>query len=411
VQIERNVLYKFFYRRVMLRSSKAPRSSGGLGCFARRAPLSMTIRRQFVKMISRQMNHADKKEGFCIMRTLKLNGLDYHTLLLTLFIMVLITSIIEILLRIDPIASSLPNSNFGGQHGQLETQFARLDLIVSRSEPINCLLLGDSLVWLGIDPEAFQIAYEDASGQSLHCFNFGVSAMPAAAAAMLADYLVKEYDPILLVYGVHARDLAVPITDEESQIIINNSWFQYRRGITNLPNWFKAHSAIFRNLDYLRAILQIDIATVQNPLGWEYRQLHGFDPKSFALLDVNVPPNPEDPMQQGGFKWYWDYQIREENLVAVKHISELRNQERQVVVVVMPVHSNFMYFFQNGEKDYARFISSLEETLAQSETEFWFTNGAVNIPTDGWYDYSHLNLQGAEIFSTWLGTEVGNSVR
>jgi hypothetical protein len=29
------------------------------------------------------------------------------------------------------------------------------------------------------------------------------------------------------------------------------------------------------------------------------------------------------------------------------------------------------------------------------------------IPDDGWSDYSHLNVTGAEIFSDWLGQQVG----
>jgi hypothetical protein len=232
--------------------------------------------------------------------------------------------------------------------------------------------------------------------------------MPAAAAAQLADYLVGTYDPDLLIYGVHARDLVVPITEEDSQIIINNPWFQYRQGNKTSINWLKAHSLIYRNMDYLRNLLRLETHTARNPLGWEYRQLHGFDPKSFALLDVNVLPNPEDPKQRDGFRWYKDYQIREENLTAVKHIADLNASNRQIIVVVMPVHPNFMQFFGHGEQDYAQFISGLQTTMAQTETPFWILDELVNIPADGWFDYSHLSLKGAGFFSPWFGHQVGN---
>lgn len=342
------------------------------------------------------------------MQTLRLRRPFGQTLLLSLSFLCLLAGSIEIVLRIEPVASALPNSNFGGRHEQLETQFARLDHVVAQEGPVDCFLLGDSLVWLGVDPEAFQNAYKDATGQSLHCFNFGVSAMPAVAAAQLAGYLVDTYDPKLLIYGVHARNLAVPLSDEESQIIINNPWFQYRRGTITVSNWIKAQSVIFQNLDYVDTLRRLDMRTARDPLGWQYRQLHGFDAKARTLLDVDEAPNPEDPDQESGFKWYWNYQIQEENLAAVRHIAELDDQERQVIVVVMPVHTNFKKFFRHGEQDYARFLSSVEETMAQTGTPFWVLEGAVTIPTDGWFDYSHLNLDGASVFSAWFGTQVGD---
>jgi hypothetical protein len=32
------------------------------------------------------------------------------------------------------------------------------------------------------------------------------------------------------------------------------------------------------------------------------------------------------------------------------------------------------------------------------------------IPDDGWVDYSHLNVDGADVFSAWLGGQIGEMV-
>lgn len=343
-------------------------------------------------------------------QTFKLRRPFGHTLLLTILCFILLFSITELLLRLEPIAARLPSTNFGGRHKQLDRQFARLDWVVSREGKIDCFLLGDSLVWLGLDPEVFQTKYKDVTGESLHCFNFGVSALPTAAAAELADYLAKTYHPRLLIYGVHARDLSVPITDEDSVIVRNNPWLQYRQGNITLLSWLYAHLTLLRNLDYIRAMMQVDTYTAKSLLGWEYRQLHGFDPKSVTLLDVEVPPDVTDPRQQEGFRWYWDYGIQKENVLGLEHIAELNNEVQDVLIVVMPVHANLMGFFRNGKQDYARFVTKVEETVTPTGTPVWILNGQVKLPDDGWFDYSHLNLKGAGVLSDWLGTQVGNAV-
>ena len=81
--------------------------------------------------------------------------------------------------------------------------------------------------------------------------------------------------------------------------------------------------------------------------------------------------------------------------------------DTQVIIVEMPVSDGLYYFFDNGKTDYNRFVVNVRELANRYEVPFWQTEPLDSIPDDGWSDYSHLNVTGAEIFSTWLGQQVG----
>jgi hypothetical protein len=81
--------------------------------------------------------------------------------------------------------------------------------------------------------------------------------------------------------------------------------------------------------------------------------------------------------------------------------------ESRVIVVEMPVSDGLYYFFENGTADYDRFVDGVTELATLHDVPFWRTEPLDSIPDDGWLDYSHLNTAGAEIFSIWLGEEVG----
>jgi hypothetical protein len=77
-----------------------------------------------------------------------------------------------------------------------------------------------------------------------------------------------------------------------------------------------------------------------------------------------------------------------------------------VIAVELPVSDGLYYFFGNGEADYNIFIARVSELADLHQVHFGRTEPLDSIPDDGWSDYSHLNVAGAEIFSTWLGKRV-----
>jgi hypothetical protein len=70
--------------------------------------------------------------------------------------------------------------------------------------------------------------------RGLSCFNFGVDALTPVSAAYLAQILVDTYHPKLLIFGTDARDFAIDRQSEETTVIADMAWVQYRLGKFNI---------------------------------------------------------------------------------------------------------------------------------------------------------------------------------
>jgi hypothetical protein len=124
---------------------------------------------------------------------------------------------------------------------------------------------------------------------------------------------------------------------------------------------------------------------------------------------INDPPHPQDDSYEVVYysRIFAPYQMLDENLDALEAIMEYNESTTQVILVEMPVSDGLYYFFGNGEADYDTFIARVGELADQHQVPFWRTEPLDSIPDNGWSDYSHLNVAGAEIFSKWLGEQVG----
>ena len=88
----------------------------------------------------------------------------------------------------------------------------------------------------------------------------------------------------------------------------------------------------------------------------------------------------------------------------------MNNPSTQVVIVEMPVPPSFLYYFDNGEQDYDKFVETIEGSVADTNVLFFRTSNLILFPDSGWFNYNHLNAEGAPIFSEWLGRQVGQGV-
>ena len=125
-------------------------------------------------------------------------------------------------------------------------------------------------------------------------------------------------------------------------------------------------------------------------------------------MDSNDPPDPSDQSYQVQYysRILKSYRVLDINLEALQQTLDLRNSDMQVFVVEMPVPNGYYYFFGNGKKDHEKFIQSVKALTGKSAVPFWQTEPLDHIPGNGWSDYSHMNITGAEVFSTWLGRQV-----
>jgi hypothetical protein len=133
-----------------------------------------------------------------------------------------------------------------------------------------------------------------------------------------------------------------------------------------------------------------------SPSGWLKRQ--SYEP---------APLEPPDELDLTGLKAYYNQTVSPTRLETVIQLAD----EVPLVLVNMPVHPSFLYFYDGEADGYNQMMVSLNETAGQNDIPFWRTGSLDLIPDEGWYHRNYLNATGAQIFSRWLGAEVGRAVQ
>ena len=336
-----------------------------------------------------------------------------RTLALTLLLLALLMALGEVLVRTEVFEGHVVANNRGGRHRQFELQLGRLETVVARDGPIDCIALGSSMVWYDFDPEAFSEGYQHQTGQEIRCFNFGVDGLPAASAGALAPILAGDFQPSLLIYGTTARDYAVPKESENNTVLLEMPWLRYRLGQFSIQGWFYEHSRLYRYWETLGHLLRLEnrhllmtgyYASLKDNYGFSGREGVG------TLGSVPLDPQSEDPRVRRLFELLYEYEILPENLTGLDQVMAQNSREVQVVLVEMPVPPAYLHFFGHGRQDYQRFINQVESMAESRTVPFWQTTHLRLIPDDAWFDYVYPNTKGARIFSAWLGEQVGSAV-
>jgi hypothetical protein len=344
-------------------------------------------------------------------RTLQITKPFGRTLLLGLFLSLLLIGTAELAARWEFFQSRLSPPKLGSRHYQLGHKLALLDESIKKNGPLDCVFVGSSIVDLGFDPQAFRNGYRQATGEDIHCFNFGIDASSATSTAAIARILVEDYSPRFLIFGTDARDYAVPADDNDPAAILETDWVGYRQGKFSVEGWLTEHSYLFRYRSHLSRLMRFQFEeTLLSQTKFAFEILpNGFTPFDDVGTYINDPPEPDDDSFAVRYftKIYTSYEILDENVAALEQVLELGGESTKVFVVEMPVADGMYYFFGNGAGDYQKFVDRVKEVSNRAGTRFWITEPLDMIPDDGWVDYNHVNVEGAEIFSTWFGLQIG----
>ena len=329
-----------------------------------------------------------------------------RTLIMTAVILLLYLCVGEAVARTGRFQAKFARPTWGSRHPHFERQLDRLNHIVNQVGPVDCLFLGSSMVINDIDPLLFANAYRNESGQDIRCFNFGVDGLTALGAAALAEILVKDYQPRLLVYGTDARDYVVKPQADDAAVILDTPWIRYRLGEFSIEGWLYDNSSLLRYRRPLRNLLQLNFTrsfwNQDSPSEWSK---YGFIPEERVSEFVKTPPDPESELVH--VQYYYglqsDYEMLPENLLALDEIASLADKNTEVLILEMPVPDTYFTFFGDDGRDYVTFLNNVEAVAGKHSLMFWNTTAENLIPETGWADYSHLNAEGAKIFSEWLG--------
>jgi hypothetical protein len=177
---------------------------------------------------------------------------------LSLFLLFLFVGIAEWITRLDFFQTPMTPPKLGSRHYQLGHKLALLDTEVEKNGPIDCIMVGSSMVDVGFNPDFFQSGYEETTTQGIRCFNFGIDASSAVSTAVLVKILVEDYHPRLLIIGTDPRDYAGPREDRDPAAILETPWIQYREGYFSLDGWLTEHSHFYRYLQHLSRLLHFN---------------------------------------------------------------------------------------------------------------------------------------------------------
>jgi hypothetical protein len=334
---------------------------------------------------------------------------NWRILWVTLILLIGYFLLGELLFRQDAVRAGLTGPRFGSRHDQFELQLARLDKLVREGEPIDCIFLGNSMVWLGVDPLVVDRVFEHRTGREIHCFNFGVSALPASSAGQIAPMLVEKYHPKLLIYGTFARDYAIPADAEDAYAVSDTPWLKYRVGDFNLEGWLYDHSTVFQYKEHIRDFLFMhyleDVFVQEDAPPYK---AYGLDPKYDIRIDVRTSPDFEAVDNRDPVKWLTHYEIKQENLDGLRRIVQQSDNNVTVIVIELPFYATAYEFFPNGKQDYLTYVEEVDTITASSHIQFWRLDDQPLLSPEDWWDYFHLNLQGASLYSEWLGNKLAD---
>lgn len=342
-------------------------------------------------------------------QTLQLRRPYGRSLVIAAWFLIIFLALTEHALKVAPVHLLLGAPALGSEHRQFEQQWHRLEMYQAAHGHVECIMIGDSTVMSDFSPVALGEAYRQQTGEEITCYNFGVGAFSAMGLSLLAEILIREYSPQHLIVGVESLNFTVPRDEQGGADLSRVPWVRYQLGEFTLEGWLYEHTHLYRYLGVLGQLVSSEVdynvvllAAADERSVYEdgYAPLQGSGP-----LAVSEPPDPviDHPYIEHYFSAHSPFRILPENLEALDKILALDNAATCIILVEMPVADTFHTFFGNDEQDYRMFIDTLHTKATAMNVSFWRLDNMQMLPYHTWFNYNHLNSDGALIFSRWLG--------
>jgi len=308
----------------------------------------------------------------------------------------------EIAARSAFVRSHLGAPSVGSPSPLFDLQLAKLNALVDREGGIDCLFLGNSMVLFGLDPDAFDAAYEARTGQTLRSFNFAIGGITVSGVAAMARILAEDYHPWLIIYGLTARDFSA-IADAPS--IEATPWVRYRRGDSSVDGWLTDHSQLFRY--FLRYGWQTQPATKLGQPDFAARAPRGFYPFAPATIFDAAAFDKARGLLSAQLR----RDVSEQQRAALNTVLQVSDTGVQLVILEMPVHLDRSQWPEEATASYQRLMEEVRQAARGTATPIWPPIETQLVPEDGWFDVWHLNGRGASVVGRWLGERVAAAVQ
>lgn len=321
---------------------------------------------------------------------------------IALVFLLAIAGVLEGLSSVERIQRRLPPPSVGCGLPQLDKKLTLLNTLIARKGGIDCLFVGSSMVFRSFDPEVFDETFKQQTRKEINCFNFGLGGLSEPAEELVVRVLMEKFRPKLLIIGTSPYGLDEQKGAAFMTRIENNPWILYHQGKFSLDGWLIEHSHAFRNYLGYRFLSEADPKVVtrarqsligMTDLGFGKREawkFHGIRDNAIRMLSR--------------------YEISQEHLASLSRLLQPRSDVTMLVVEI-PLHPGLLARFRNGEQDYYRALDAIKGVADAHGVPFWRMPADRAIPGSGFTDGQHMNRIGADLYSRWLGEQVGLAVR
>ena len=318
-----------------------------------------------------------------------------QVLLQSVALLIILFGSAEVLARNEAVRPFLLAPQING-NDELGGKLLGLDRLVARSGHPDCIIIGSSMVLLGINPDILGQAYAQKFHQPFRCYVFGITSTDLRADSRLATILAQEYHPRLLIFGTSFRDF------KQAKVSLDIPWADYYLGSPSLDGWLNANSYSYRYASTYFSVIKGGRTPLMEPSAYTANGfISGHDAVDPAGANVRSGPEWDGYARlSSGFRVSADMKSSLEQMLA------LNTSALQVVIVEMPLAPGVYDALPDGQETHQRLVTVVSDSAARHDALFLQTQDTVRIPDDGWNDLFHLNENGADTFTRWLGIRI-----
>jgi hypothetical protein len=228
-------------------------------------------------------------------------------------------------------------------------------------------------------------------------------AMTVENATALADAVITRFHPKVIIYPVLSRDISHLVATAD--FIEKSDWLKANRGEVTPKGWLVNHSYAYRYfLTWRYWLVTGNRAKMTSEVKWLTPE--GFQPAA----GIRDPYPANLTMTPKRLAEVWADPTRRPALEA---FLALQKRGVRIVLVEGPVYRDpsvdpaTIPSWQIYENQY---IATFQQIADENGIPFWRSDAvAIQIPKLLWYDWIHLNGEGAVPFSQWLGEQLAEN--
>jgi hypothetical protein len=302
---------------------------------------------------------------------------------------------------------TLPMQSVGNYHTQFETKWFKLEEYVKQNGGVDVILLGNSMVNTGVDPEVVAARYKELTGQDVRIFNFGIEGLTIAPLSDLAQILMDKYHPGVIIVFTEMRDYIAGNGDDVADKFLANAWVQQQLGHPSVEGFLESNSLALQHLlpfryagraDFLDTyILDVRRLTETTAQGYEADRQVG--------ENIDTLPNPSSPEDAKTFALFKNYAMAQSRVADLQSILAYKSEGTTVIVTELPTYKTYYAYLENAS-DQQNYEKELQQ-LVSAGGGFYLPEVSPDlIPLADRVDNHHLNFKGAPIYSNLLAEQL-----